>query len=864
MGSTLATLKYLPPATFAVAPQAVLNRVAAPAPATVQQATLAAENAPLPIIFGTDRRGPAVAYAMVHQNRMVILAVWGFGEIDGIAKIEMDDAPAPVSVLVKHYTGTATQTVDPTLVAAFAAQKPAKLWTSALPGIAYSVFQVPPTLSTGFPRFTALIRGLKIFDDRTGNTAYSDNPTLCLAHFLRHTDGYGMGKTVQSASVIAAANANDELVAGERRRLLGWTIDTVQRDLDIVEALRTYAGCFVHGLALDEVKLIPDRPREAVRTLDFALGHIKAIGPIEQADVTQAPTYIQIGYRDTTSTPWRDTYGPGAYAPGVESGTVDFVPSQVALPGIRRRSQAAREEIERLNKLTLANLSFWVDVFDEQIDLEIGDRIDIIHPLIGPAAKPMMLVRHEGEYGRYRLHLTEYDPAVHSDVVVAEPTWSDISLPTPSTPPTPGAVTLAEENFQMQDGTWAARIYATWIGVSYPFLLHYQVTIRQGVTVVGVLTPRDTAVRTGPLQEGKTYQVDVQTVSTGTVASEVSSSAIAITGADQPPADVTTWLTAVEAGGAVYFAWLPVATPGATRYRMKWGGVGGSYATATRLDDFDATSYVARGLPAGLHRFYLVALTRYGVESLVPLTRDINITLDPSLLITARTFTAPTLTAMSYTRANRTQPGVWVTDFGDALAYGHADPNDASGTFADLAAVPFVDPHTSGTSAWESESWDVGINIAGSWAVEAAVTLLAGAARSIKLRLSQDNAAWTDTEWQGTPIIAEGRYVRIRIESAGTIEIADPVGATVTVATRRDPNSGLVTTSASGPTTVTLAGRYAKIAAVPVTPRGTSAKTVTWDNAILGADVVNTIDIYAFNAAGVQIATEVSWAFEGI
>lgn len=1050
-------LKYLPPVTFSVAPQGTLNQVAAASRAQDQQATLAAENAPLRVTFGRDRIGAQIAYALAYQGKLVLVCVWGLGEIDAIERIDIDDQPMPSSVVATHYTGTQAQTVNATLVAAFAAQVPAKVWTSALPGIAYSVLVVPPGIGSGFPQVAAVLRGLRLYDPRqdkrnnwvqwsedtsgagaglgwntdnvtlqsnqttapdgtatadritdnntaggahcwnqtlfqaqngvpfcvaihvkninavrgtlncstatvdyevsfnwaagvpTGFTAsagvsgaiatalgngwyrvafvvtagadadvpsyipirylpngrssastasnylwgvtlnegaelvpyiktgavlgtqeaavpatwaYSDNPALAIGRFLAGESGFGMGKTVNTASLMAAANACDEMVGSEKRRLIGITLDQVQSDKSWLEALRTYAGCIVTGLAEAEVKLVPDRPREAVRTIDFNAGQILDYGGIELRDITQAPTFVTVQWRDTTSTPWRDAFGPGAYVAGVVDGSVDYVPSQVALPGIRRRSQAAREEIERLNKLTLANLSCWIDVFDEQVALEVGDRVDVVLPDFGATAKPMVIAAITGEYGRFRLSLLEYEPAVYSDAVVAEPTWSDTTLPTPANPPASvGPLGLTEEGFTTADGANHTRVKATWTAPVYPFLATYRITVRQGASIIDTLTAATPEARTGTLQEGLAYQIDVQVTSTSGAVSAALSGAITVTGSSTPPGNPSAWVTAIEAGGTVFLAWLPVA--GSTRYRLKVGSQGGTYAAATRIDDLDGTTYQAVGLPAGPQRIWLAALNRAGsLESAAPIYRDVVVTLDPALLVTNKTFAAPALSAMSYFKADRTLAGAWITDFGDGFGFGHADTNDATGTFADLAGTPFAHPHTAGTSAWESESWDLASSIAGSWTTDVAVTNLSGTA-TIKIRLSPDNSAWTDYTYTGAPIAATGRYARVRVETAGTMQIAEPVSAAVTVAARRDPNAGTVTTSASAAVTVTLANKYIQAKTIALTPKGTTAKTVTYDNVVLGAGT-NSFDVYAFNAAGAQIAADVSWAFEGI
>jgi len=846
---------YLPQVSFTaaqIAPREVINRVAQPV--AVTQAMLAADNAPLRVLYGRLVVGAQIVQALPYQGRLVLLCRWGKGPIDAIEQLTIDDAPAPASVTARHYLG-GTHTPDPTLVAAWAAQ--GRSYADAPVGTAYSVLSIPPNLGYGFPRVAARLRGRKLYDDRSGLTVWSDNPALALADFARDTTGYGMGLTVESAGVIAAANACDALVGTEKRRLVGLALEEPQDCADWLEALRTYAGCMLDRSG-DALKLIPDRPVAAVGTLSSAAGQIRALKSLTKRGMLNVPTVVRLTYTDTTTTPWRERTVT-VKAPGVDSGALPWRESAVSLPGVQRLSQATREATERLNKFLLQDLRAEIEAFDDALVYEIGDVIYVSHP-VGLDAKPLRIMGIGRAGPRPVLRLEEYDPAVYSDVVVTEPTWTDTTLPTPSSPPAPTALVLAEEGYTAQDGSTRTRIRATWAGVTYAFLRDYRITVRQGAAVLETLTAATPEARTAALQEGLNYQVDVQTISSAGVASGILSGALLVTGNTTPPPNVTAWVTALEAGGKVVLAWLPPA--GVTRYRLKYGPTAGTYADATRIDDFDGTFREVSTIPAGTWRFYLVALSRAGLESATPLTRDITVTVDTNVLITEHTYGAPTLTSLTLMQPDRTAPGEYITDVGDGWGFGHADTNNATGTFADLATVAFAHPHTAGTSQYESESWDFGAITAGAWSLDATVTDLSGTA-TIELRLSDDNSTWTNHAWAGTPIQASGRYARVRIGTTGTIRIAAAVKAAVVVAKRRDANGGkVVTTSASGPTTVTLSGKYV-LGAPLVSLRGNAAGSVRWDNLVTGAGT-NSFDIYAFNAAGAQIAADVAWTFEGI
>ena len=68
--------------------------------------------------------------------------------------------------------------------------------------------------ANGIPLFTAVVKGAKVYDPRTASTAYSNNPALCVRHYL--TASYGLGDTsseIDDVAFAAAANVCDEDIA---------------------------------------------------------------------------------------------------------------------------------------------------------------------------------------------------------------------------------------------------------------------------------------------------------------------------------------------------------------------------------------------------------------------------------------------------------------------------------------------------------------------------------------------------------------------------------------------------------------------------------------------------------------------------
>ncbi len=92
------------------------------------------------------------------------------------------------------------------------------LWTEQhkLSGCTYAVVTLNllfERFQGGIPEITARLRGKKVYDPRTGQTAYSRNPALCLADFLRSETGYlAAPDQIDENALIAAAHPCDQKV----------------------------------------------------------------------------------------------------------------------------------------------------------------------------------------------------------------------------------------------------------------------------------------------------------------------------------------------------------------------------------------------------------------------------------------------------------------------------------------------------------------------------------------------------------------------------------------------------------------------------------------------------------------------------
>lgn len=420
----------------------VINSVAEP-----RRISSAGERQAIPLVYGEYRLGGLILNILKHGSdptKVVVQILWCH-KCDDILDVRLNDQALSAGTSATHYTGAQT-TVDPTLLAAFAAQS--ITYTDTLTGYAYSVFSLPVVEFSGQLSFSARIKGRRLYDPRKDSTAggtgshrlndpatweWSDNPSLALADFLSNTT-YGAGELVKWSSVITAANANDASIGSpaEKHRILGVAFTQQGSVYAIGEALRAYAGCWIvpdqAGIAL-----LVDADAAAVASYAHSSGQIAALDRLDKRDLSTAPTVVEVVYTDTSKIPWRDAV---AVAKVTGAGTtLPWRLSSVKLPGIHRYSQAYREAVERLNKLRLNDLSCTLEVFDIGIRHQIGDIVSVTHP-IGPSAKPFRVVDIDSpKQGSWRLSLIEHDPAAYSTTVQTAPTYSDTSLVAPAGPP---------------------------------------------------------------------------------------------------------------------------------------------------------------------------------------------------------------------------------------------------------------------------------------------------------------------------------------------------------------------------------------------------------------------------------------------
>jgi hypothetical protein len=186
---------------------------------------------PRRIVYGRARVSGTLAYAgttgSTNEHLHLIIPLH-HGEMDAVEAVYLNDLPSTDArytgfIRINTHLGASDQAADSDLLAE------SSDWTTdhRLRGIGYLYARLtygPAAFPTGIPNPSAIIRGRKVYDPRSGVTAWSNNPALCILDYLigtvptaSGTEPIGIGADLNTEidldTFIAAANICDEQVS---------------------------------------------------------------------------------------------------------------------------------------------------------------------------------------------------------------------------------------------------------------------------------------------------------------------------------------------------------------------------------------------------------------------------------------------------------------------------------------------------------------------------------------------------------------------------------------------------------------------------------------------------------------------------
>ena len=149
---------------------------------------------------------------------------------------------------VKKHLGSPNQLADPDLVAETSVDS-----NFRGRGIAYLYIRLDwdgDVFPTGIPNITAMVKGRKVYDPRTSNTAWTDNAALCIRDYLAQPFGLNSIQSLSSlgsSDWVTAANVCDTLVnkkdsSSEKRFTLNGVVSTANTPRVNLQNMLTSCG----------------------------------------------------------------------------------------------------------------------------------------------------------------------------------------------------------------------------------------------------------------------------------------------------------------------------------------------------------------------------------------------------------------------------------------------------------------------------------------------------------------------------------------------------------------------------------------------------------------------------------------------
>jgi hypothetical protein len=478
----------------------------------------------------------------------------------------------------------------------------------------------------GVPTINSIVRGKRVYDPRTGTTAWSDNAALCIRDYL--TDPvYGLGATaaeLDDISFMVGANICDETVlksdgTTEKRYTLNGIVDTDQQPVDILRSMLTACGgtlVYTGGVwrlyvaaaqtatvTLDEHDIIGRirvQPRRSRRDLFNRVRGVY-VSPVNQYQPSDFPPVVNALYRaqDGGEEIWADIELPFTDSPSMAQ--------RLAKVSLEKNRQQIT--VECRCKLTAFRLQagLWVKLSNRRRgwDRKLFEvqRWQLVQDT-DEAGNPMLAVD---------LTLQEIAPGIF-DWNNGEETTVDLApdtnLPDPWTVAPPAGLTLSSgpaDLLMTGDGTAVSRIRVEIESAIDAGISRYEVQYKRSGDSVWI----DAAPLTGgsvgyiaPVQEGIGYDVRVRAVSILGVPSAWVVSSDIQAGADATAPGAPVGLTATPGFRQITLQWTnPPASPDLA-YVEIWEAASNDRGAAVRVGDARGTVFLRSGLGVDVTRWY--------------------------------------------------------------------------------------------------------------------------------------------------------------------------------------------------------------------------------------------------------------------
>jgi hypothetical protein len=526
------------------------------------------------------------------------------------------------AVEVKFHLGSDNQVADASLV------KQVSKWTNnhRLRGISYIYVQMDydsDMFPTGVPNISAVIKGKKLYDFRTGSTAFSDNPALCIYDYL--TDSrLGLGLTEDSidlTSFTTMANLCDENVTkvggGTEKRYTcnGVTFSDIS-PMTTLEALLTSCD---GTISYSNGKFILKGGQYVSPTV--SLNEDDFIGTINvQSKQSRKNLFNAIkGVFTSTESNWQPTDYPV-----VKSDTFINEDGETILVDMDLPFTTSSATAQRLAKISLfknrQEIFLTSSLNMKAFKLQVGDTVSITNSKLGFSNKVFEVTEWNLDpmvmgigIGLRETASSVYDWNAEESEFVLDNT----NLPQPTDTLAPGIVVTDELRLYAETPITVMKVVCTSsIGTTEEFEVEAQNTNEAGSDYITLGRSKGNIFELVNAQDGAIYNVRARSINGFGVHSEFTTTTHEVIGKTAPPDDVTNFSSNVV-GDIVHLNWTPVTNLDLSHYIIR-------HTPLTSGAKFEEGLVVAKKigkpantitLPAQTGTYMIKAIDVLGIES---------------------------------------------------------------------------------------------------------------------------------------------------------------------------------------------------------------------------------------------------------
>lgn len=480
------------------------------------------------------------------------------------------------TVRFKLHNGTDTQLADADLVAE------TSKWTTdhRLQGIAYIYCRIaydPDVFPNGLPNISAEIKGKKVLDFRTGSTAFSSNPALCLYDYFTDTRiGLGVDtSSMDTTSFTTLANVCDENVTlsggGTEKRYECHGI--VYSDIAPMEILDNILTSFVGALSYSNGKFIVKGGQYVSPTItlteDEMIGTMNLVTKQSRTDTFNTVK----GLFTSDETSWQPTDYPMVTSSSLVEDDGETIYADIDLPFTKSSAMA-----QRLAKIVLfknrQQIQLTCKVNMKGFSLQVGDTVNITNTRLGftnkvfevadwsfvmsPQDVGINLTLKETESSVYTWNAEEKDFSLDNTTL---PRATDVSPPSIS----------ATDELRAYAETPLAVLIVTCSsnqGTTNEFEVEAQNTNDASGQFINLGKSRGNIFELVNAQDGAVYNIRARSVNAFNVYSSYTTIQHTVIGKTAPPSDVSNFSVNIINGQAE-LSWTPVSDLDLSHYVVR-------------------------------------------------------------------------------------------------------------------------------------------------------------------------------------------------------------------------------------------------------------------------------------------------------